>query len=64
MVKEVIVATNFTTEGEATAHAIGEMLTPRGIHVTRLARSVPVGGVLEHVDELTLTRAMRVLRGE
>jgi recombination protein RecR len=63
VVKEVIVATNFTTEGEATAHVIGEMLTPRGIHVTRLARGVPVGGELEYVDGLTLAQAMRERRG-
>ncbi len=63
VVKEVIVATNFTTEGEATAHVIGEMLTPRGIQVTRLARGVPVGGELEYVDGLTLAQAMRERRG-
>jgi recombination protein RecR len=62
VVKEVIVATNFTTEGEATAHVISEMLTPRGINVTRLARGVPVGGELEFVDALTLAQAFRERR--
>jgi recombination protein RecR len=58
-VKEVVVATNFTNEGEATAHYIGEMLTARGLKVTRLARGVPVGGELEYVDSGTLAQALR-----
>jgi recombination protein RecR len=62
VVKEVIVATNFNTEGEATAHAISEMLSPRGITVTRLARGVPVGGELEYVDSITLSQALRERR--
>jgi recombination protein RecR len=57
-VKEVIVATNFTNEGEATAHYIGEMLKGRGLRVTRIARGVPVGGELEYVDTGTLAQAM------
>ena len=57
-VKEVIVATNFTNEGEATAHYIGEMLKGRGLRVTRIARGVPVGGALEYVDTGTLAQAV------
>jgi recombination protein RecR len=58
IVKEVILATNFTNEGEATAHYLGETLKARGLAVTRLARGVPVGGELEYVDAGTLARAM------
>ncbi len=47
-------ATNFTSEGEATAHYIGEMLKARGLKVSRLARGVPVGGELEYVDAGTI----------
>jgi len=57
-VSEVIVATNFTSEGEATAHYVGEMLKARGLKVTRLARGVPVGGELEYVDAGTIARAV------
>lgn len=57
-VKEVIVATNFTNEGEATAHYIGEILKDHGIRLTRIARGVPVGGELEYVDAGTLAQAM------
>jgi recombination protein RecR len=57
-VKEVIVATNFTNEGEATAHYIGEMLNGRGLRVTRIARGIPVGGELEYVDTGTLAQAL------
>jgi len=57
-VKEVVLATNFTNEGEATAHFIGELLTPRGIKLTRIARGLPVGGEIEHVDSGTLARAV------
>jgi recombination protein RecR len=57
-VREVIVATNFTNEGEATAHYIGEILRDRGIRLTRIARGVPVGGELEYVDAGTLAQAM------
>lgn len=57
-VQEVILATSFTTEGEATAHAITEMLQPRGLQVTRLARGVPVGSELEYVDLGTIAHAL------
>ena len=58
-VSEVILATNFTHEGEATAHYIAESLKSRGIKVTRLARGVPVGGELEYVDPGTLAQALQ-----
>ena len=58
-VREVILATNFTNEGEATAHYIAEMLLARGLAVSRLARGVPVGGELEYVDAGTLAQALR-----
>ena len=58
IVKEIILATNFTVEGEATAHYIGEMLGELGLHVTRIARGLPVGGELEHVDSGTLAQAL------
>ncbi len=58
IVQEVILATNFTMEGEATAHAITELLNARGIAVSRLARGVPLGGELEHVDPGTLAQAL------
>ena len=57
-VVEVVLATNFTNEGEATAHYISEMLKARGLRVSRLARGVPVGGELEYVDAGTIARAM------
>jgi len=57
-VKEVILATNFTVEGEATAHYIGEMLGAKGLKVSRIARGLPVGGELEHVDSGTLAQAV------
>ena len=57
IVKEVVLATNFTNEGEATAHYIHEMLTERGLNLTRIARGVPVGGELEYVDLGTLAQA-------
>jgi recombination protein RecR len=57
-VTEVVLATNFTNEGEATAHYISEMLKARGLKATRLARGVPVGGELEYVDAGTIARAM------
>jgi recombination protein RecR len=56
-IREVIVATNFTNEGEATAHYISEMLKGRGLRITRIARGVPVGGELEYVDTGTLAQA-------
>ena len=58
MVQEVVLATNFTNEGEATAHYISETLKARGLKVSRLARGVPVGGELEYVDAGTIARAM------
>ncbi|MDB5825553.1 MAG: recR [Herminiimonas sp.] len=58
VVAEVVLATNFTNEGEATAHYISETLKTRGLKVTRLARGVPVGGELEYVDAGTIARAM------
>jgi recombination protein RecR len=58
VVKEVILATNFTVEGEATAHFISEMLSGKGLRVTRIARGLPVGGELEHVDSGTLAQAV------
>ena len=57
VVQEVILATNFTAEGEATAHVIGEALKQRGLRVTRLARGVPAGSELEYVDRGTLSHA-------
>jgi recombination protein RecR len=58
VVKEVILATNFTVEGEATAHYLGEALRARGLAVSRIARGLPVGGELEHVDSGTLAQAV------
>lgn len=57
-VREIILATNFTNEGEATAHYIAEMLRARDLKVTRIARGVPLGGELEYVDAGTLSQAM------
>ena len=57
-VSEVILATNFTAEGEATAHVIGEALKARGLQVTRLARGVPAGSELEYVDLGTIAHAL------
>jgi recombination protein RecR len=57
-VKEVIIATNFTVEGEATAHYIVELLRGHGLKLTRIARGLPVGGELEHVDSGTLAQAV------
>ena len=58
VVHEVVLATNFTAEGEATAHYVGELLAARGITVTRIARGLPVGGELDHVDIGTLAQAV------
>ena len=58
VVTEVVLATNFTNEGEATAHYISETLKQRGLSVSRIARGVPVGGELEYVDAGTIARAM------
>lgn len=57
-VREVILATNFTNEGEATAHMVTELLAAREIGVSRLSRGVPVGGELEHVDPGTVAQAL------
>lgn len=57
-VQEVIMATNPTVEGEATAMYISRLLKPLGIRVTRLAYGIPVGGDLEYADEVTLSRAI------
>lgn len=57
-VREVILATNFTAEGEATAHVIAEALKARGITFTRLARGVPIGSELEYVDLGTIAHAL------
>jgi len=57
-VQEVILATNFTAEGEATAHVITEGLKARGLQLTRLARGVPVGSELEYVDLGTIAHAL------
>jgi recombination protein RecR len=57
-IKEIIVATNPTTEGEATANYISRLLKPLGIFVTRIAMGMPVGGDLEFVDEVTMDKAM------
>lgn len=63
VVQEVIIATNFTNEGEATAHYVGEMLRARGLRVSRIARGVPVGGELEHTDLGTIAQAFAERRG-
>ena len=57
-VKEVILATNLTVEGEATAHYISELARARAIRATRIAYGVPVGGELEYTDRGTLARAL------
>lgn len=57
-VKEVIIATNSTLEGETTAMYISKLIKPAGIPVTRIANGVPVGGDLENIDEVTLMRAL------
>ena len=62
VVREVVLATNFTNEGEATAHYLSEMLKSRGVSVSRIARGVPVGGELEYVDAGTLAQALRERR--
>ena len=57
-IDEVIIATNFTAEGEATAHVLAEALRARGLRVTRLARGVPIGSELEYVDLGTIAHAL------
>ncbi len=58
VIKEVVLATNLTVEGEATAHYIGELVRRRNIRATRIAYGVPVGGELEYTDRSTLARAL------
>ena len=62
VVKEVVLATNYTNEGEATAHYLGELIGSKGVAVSRIARGVPVGGELEYVDSGTLAQALRERR--
>ena len=57
-VKEVIIATNSSLEGETTAMYISKLIKPTGVKVTRIASGVPVGGDLECIDEVTLLRAL------
>ena len=57
-VKEVIIATNSSLEGETTAMYLSKLIKPTGIRVTRIASGVPVGGDLEYIDEVTLLRAL------
>ena len=57
-VKEVIIATNSSLEGETTAMYISKIIKPMGVKVTRIASGVPVGGDLEYIDEVTLLRAL------
>ncbi|HZV98925.1 MAG TPA: recombination mediator RecR [Methylophilaceae bacterium] len=58
IVQEVILATNYTVEGEATAHYVSELLRTRGLKVSRIARGLPMGGEIEHVDSGTLAQAL------
>ena len=58
VVNEVILATNFTNEGEATAHYLSELLHARGLKVSRIARGLPVGGELEFTDAATVAQAL------
>jgi recombination protein RecR len=57
-VKEVILATNPSMEGDATAYFLNQRITPLGVKVTRLARGLPVGSDLEYADQSTLIRAL------
>ena len=57
-VKEIIMATNPTIEGEATAMYIARLVKPMGIKVTRIAHGLPVGGDLEYADEVTISKAL------
>src|SRR5699024_1733186 len=58
VVKEIIIATNPTVEGEATALYLSKIIKPLGIKVTRIAHGIPVGGDLEYFDEVTISKAM------
>ena len=57
-IKEVIMATNPTPEGEATAMYLGNLISPAGVSVTRLAKGIPVGADVEYIDEITLIKAL------
>lgn len=57
-IKEAIIATNPTTEGEATALYLSKVIKPLGVKVTRIARGIPIGGELEYADRITLSKAM------
>ena len=57
-IQEVILATNPTTEGEATANYISRLLKPLGLRITRIAMGMPVGGDMEYVDEVTMDKAL------
>jgi recombination protein RecR len=57
-IKEVVLATNLTVEGEATAHYLSDLVRARGIRATRIAYGVPIGGELEYTDRNTLARAL------
>ena len=57
-VKEVLMATNPTVEGEATAMYIAKLLKPMGLKVTRIAHGIPIGGDLEYADEITIAKAI------
>ena len=57
-VKEIIIATNPTTEGEATANYLARLLKPLGVRCTRIAMGMPVGSDLEYVDEVTMDKAL------
>ncbi|MDJ0920946.1 MAG: recombination mediator RecR [Henriciella sp.] len=62
-IREVILALNATVDGQTTAHYVAEQLEGLGVEVTRLAHGVPVGGELDHLDDGTLTTALRSRRG-
>ena len=57
-IEEVVIATNSSVEGEATAMYISKLIKPAGIKVSRIANGIPVGGDLEYIDEVTLLRAL------
>jgi recombination protein RecR len=61
-VREIIVATNPSVEGEATAHYLERLLRPTGVALTRLARGLPVGGELEYADSVTIAQALQARR--
>jgi len=61
-IKEVILATNATVDGQTTAHYVADRLAPLGITVSRLAHGVPLGGELDYLDDGTLTAALKARR--